>query len=151
MCLKINWSIKTLCHKPSMVVTRSGLWALKATESPHHLHSVGFFVWGSGGLSKRYFYGSWKKHWKIRFYLIYIEIKQLGVGHNVKKMKTTRQQQNLKQQRVIFAWSYKYIQYCKSYFKNQNYIIGQLRYFGNNLSRTSKQAEIYFMNCILIK
>ena len=58
-------------------------------------------------------------------------------------MKTTRQQQNLKQQRVIFAWSYKYIQYCKSYFKNQNYIIGQLRYFGNNLSRTSKQAEIY--------
>ena len=41
MCLKINWSIKTLCHKPSMVVTRSGLWALKATESPHHLQSVG--------------------------------------------------------------------------------------------------------------
>ena len=27
----------------------------------------------------------------------------------------------------------------------------QLRYFDNNLSRTSKQAEIYFMNCILIK
>ena len=26
----------------------------------------------------------------------------------------------------------------------------QLRYFDNNLSRTSKQAEIYFMNCILI-
>ena len=26
-----------------------------------------------------------------------------------------------------------------------------LRYLGNNLSRTSKQAEIYFMNCILIK
>ena len=26
-----------------------------------------------------------------------------------------------------------------------------LRYFGNNLSRTSKPAEIYFMNCILIK
>ena len=25
-----------------MVVTRSGLWALKATESPHHLHCVGF-------------------------------------------------------------------------------------------------------------
>ena len=25
-----------------MVVTRSGLWALKATESPHHMHSVGF-------------------------------------------------------------------------------------------------------------
>ena len=35
-------------------------------------------------------------------------------------------------------------------FKNQNYIIGQLRYFRNNLSRTSKQAEIYIMNCILI-
>ena len=27
----------------------------------------------------------------------------------------------------------------------------QLRYFDNNLSRTSKQAEIYFMNRILIK
>ena len=26
-----------------------------------------------------------------------------------------------------------------------------LRYFGNNLSRASKQAEIYFMNCILIE
>ena len=25
----------------------------------------------------------------------------------------------------------------------------QLLYFENNLSRTSKQAEIYFMNCIL--
>ena len=43
------------------------------------------------------------------------------------------------------------IQYCKSYFKNQNYIIEQLRYFGNNLSRTSKQAEIHFVNCMLIK
>ena len=40
---------------------------------------------------------------------------------------------------------------AKAIFKNQNYIIGQLRYFGNNLSRTSKQAKIYFMNCILIK
>ena len=37
-----------------------------------------------------------------------------------------------------------------SYFKNQIYIMGQLRYFGNDLSRTSKQVEIYFMNCILI-
>ena len=35
--------------------------------------------------------------------------------------------------------------------RNQNYNTGQLRYFDNNLSRTSKQAEIYFMNCILIK
>ena len=26
----------------------------------------------------------------------------------------------------------------------------QLRNFDNNVSRTSKQAEIYFMNCILI-
>ena len=33
-------------------------------------------------------------------------------------------------------------------FRNQNYNTGQLRYFDNNLSRTSKQAEIYFMNCI---
>ena len=32
--------------------------------------------------------------------------------------------------------------------KNQNYIIGQLSYFGNNFSRRSKQAEIYYMNCI---
>ena len=34
---------------------------------------------------------------------------------------------------------------------NQNYIIGQLCYFGNKLSRRSKQAEINFMTCILIK
>ena len=40
---------------------------------------------------------------------------------------------------------------AKAMFRNQNYNIGQLRYFDNNLSRTSKQAEIYFMNCILIK
>ena len=40
---------------------------------------------------------------------------------------------------------------AKAMFRNQNYDIGQLRYFDNNLSRTSKQAEIYFMNCILIK
>ena len=38
----------------------------------------------------------------------------------------------------------------KAIFRNQNYNTGQLRYFDNNLSRTSKQAEIYFMNCILI-
>ena len=30
-----------------------------------------------------------------------------------------------------------------------NYIT--LRYFDNNLSRTSKKAEIYFVNCILMK
>ena len=40
---------------------------------------------------------------------------------------------------------------AKAIFRNQNYNTGQLRYFDNNLSRTSKQAEIYFMNCILIK
>ena len=53
---------------------------------------------------------------------------------------------------ALFARPYKYIQYCKSYFKmkNQNYIIGQLSYFGNNFSRRSKQAEKYFMKCILI-
>ena len=39
---------------------------------------------------------------------------------------------------------------AKAIFRSQNYIIAQLRYFENNLSRTSKQAEIYFMNCILI-
>ena len=40
---------------------------------------------------------------------------------------------------------------AKAMFRNQNYNIGQLRYFDNNLSRKSKQAEKYFMNCILIK
>ena len=40
----------------------------------------------------------------------------------------------------------------KAIFRNQNYNIGQLPYFDHdNLSRTSKQAEIYFMNFILIK
>ena len=38
-----------------------------------------------------------------------------------------------------------------SLFKYQNYFIGQLSYFGNNLPRGSKQAETYFMNCILIR
>ena len=32
MCLKINLSVKTWWHRPSMVVTRSGLWALVETE-----------------------------------------------------------------------------------------------------------------------
>ena len=36
--------------------------------------------------------------------------------------------------------------FAKAIFKNQNYITVQLRYFDNNLSRTSKQAEIYFMH-----
>ena len=40
---------------------------------------------------------------------------------------------------------------AKAIIRDQNYIIRQLRYFDNNLSRTSKQAEIYFMNCILMK
>ena len=40
---------------------------------------------------------------------------------------------------------------AKAMFRNQNYNTGQLRYFDNNLLRTSKQAEICFMNCILIK
>ena len=39
----------------------------------------------------------------------------------------------------------------KAMFRNQNYNIGYLSYFDNNLSRTTKQAEIYFVNCILIK
>ena len=86
-----------------MVVTRSGLWALKATESPHHMHSVGFLCEDREDCQNGIFMEVGKSIEKIRFYLIYIEIKQLGVGQNVKKMKTTRQQQNLKQQRVIFA------------------------------------------------
>ena len=40
---------------------------------------------------------------------------------------------------------------AKAIFRNQNDNTGQLRYFDNNLTRTSEQAEIYFMNCILIK
>ena len=40
---------------------------------------------------------------------------------------------------------------AKAIFWNQNYNTGQLRYFNNNLSRTLEQAEIHFMNCILIK
>ena len=36
--------------------------------------------------------------------------------------------------------------FAKAIFKNQNYITEQLRYFDNNLSRTSKQAKIYFMD-----
>ena len=60
---------------------------------------------------------------------------------------------------------------AKAIFRNQNYNTGikrfgqlvefalyklcyyyllLLNYFDNNLSRTSKQAEMYFMNCILI-
>ena len=31
---------------------------------------------------------------------------------------------------------------AKAMFRNQNYNTGQLRFFDNNLSRTSKQAEI---------
>ena len=41
--------------------------------------------------------------------------------------------------------------FAKAMFRGHNYNTGQLRYFDNNLSRTLKQAEIYFMNCILIK
>ena len=40
---------------------------------------------------------------------------------------------------------------AKAMFRNQNYNKGQLRYFDYNLSRTLKQAKVYFMNCILIK
>ena len=35
---------------------------------------------------------------------------------------------------------------AKAMFRNQNYNTGQLRYFDNNMSRTSKQAEIYFVD-----
>ena len=34
MCLKINCSVKTLLHKPSMGVARSGLWAPSISEFP---------------------------------------------------------------------------------------------------------------------
>ena len=40
---------------------------------------------------------------------------------------------------------------AKAMFRNQNYNTGKLRFFDNNLSRISKQAEIYFMNRKLIK
>ena len=39
---------------------------------------------------------------------------------------------------------------AKAMFRNQNNT-GQLRYFDDNLSQASKQAEIYFMNCIFIR
>ena len=32
MCLKINRSVKTPCHRPSMGIARSGLWAPVATK-----------------------------------------------------------------------------------------------------------------------
>ena len=41
--------------------------------------------------------------------------------------------------------------FAKAMCRNQNYNTWQLHYFDNNLSRISKQAEIYFTNCILIK
>ena len=34
MCLKINCSVKTPLHKPSMGVARSGLWAPSISEFP---------------------------------------------------------------------------------------------------------------------
>ena len=33
---------------------------------------------------------------------------------------------------------------AEAIFRNQNYNTGQLRYFGDNLSRTSKQAETFY-------
>ena len=35
--------------------------------------------------------------------------------------------------------------YCKSYFKNQNYIIGQLRYFSNNLLQYEHQSKLKYI------
>ena len=56
------------------------------------------------------------------------------------------------QQRALFACIQAHtVLQIKAMFRNQHYNTGQLRYFDNNLLRTSKQAKIYFMNCILIK
>ena len=51
------------------------------------------------------------------------------------------------QQRALFAWPYRYIQCCKSYFKNQNYVIGKLRYFGTVICHEDQSKLKYiFMN-----
>ena len=56
-----------------------------AADSAHHLH----FLWGLiedwGEFQSGMYVVGGRHHWKIRFYGIYIEIKQLG--HNVIKMK----------------------------------------------------------------
>ena len=62
-----------------------------------------------------------------------------------------QQQQQQQQQRALFAWLHDHTStnsIAKAIFRNQNYNTG---YAINNFSRTSKQAEIYFMSCILIK
>ena len=38
--LKINWSVKTPRHRPSMGVARSGLWAPDDTDNTKHVESM---------------------------------------------------------------------------------------------------------------
>ena len=40
MGLKINWSVKTPRHRPSMGVARSGLWAPDDTDNTKHAESM---------------------------------------------------------------------------------------------------------------
>ena len=62
-------------------------------------------------------------------------------------MRSARHSKVQEQQRALFAWPCKYIQCCKSYFKNQNYIIGKLRYFGTVICHEDQSKLKYiFMN-----
>ena len=49
MCLKINCSVKTPLHKPSMGVARSGLWAPNISEFPVRKFSDNKDPGGGGG------------------------------------------------------------------------------------------------------
>ena len=56
-----------------------------AADSAHHLHFLSVLIEDWGEFQSGMYVGGGRNHWKIRFYGIYIEIKQLG--HNVIKMK----------------------------------------------------------------
>ena len=57
----------------------------RAAESAHHLHFLRFLREDWGDFQSGVYVEGGRKHWKIRFYGINIEIKQLG--HNVLKIK----------------------------------------------------------------
>ena len=66
-----------------------------------------------------------------------------------KRVRSARHSKVQQQQRALFAWPYKYIQCCKSYFKNQNYIIGKLRHFGTVICHEDQSKLKYiFMNSL---
>ena len=64
-----------------------------------------------------------------------------------KRVRSARHSKVQQQQRALFACPYKYIQCCESYFKNQNYIIGKLRYFGTVICHEDQSKLKYiFVN-----